>query len=262
MRQTIIAITALLLMLLTLPASADNPELKEVKLTFSPEIIDVSAGIEVNVIKGSPERIEIRSKELDQIICEPDPTTGAIKLGRKMKLFDGHDAKCTALIVTAHPDLIKKINCSSGSSLEMDREVGHLGKKLELTASSGAEIDIRSDGHTLIAKASSGSEIEVHGDFHYLKASSGSGSDIEVIGRYDEAEFSVSSGSDIEASGEAKMVRATASSFSDFSGVDLITKEADLKASSGADISLTCTGRCDKTESSGGDIRVHTSARH
>lgn len=106
-------------------------------------------------------------------------------------------------------------------------------------------------------RASSGSEINgqsiIKSEDLNLSASSGADMNVEVLCR--DLTVKVSSGSEIKLKGKASSFSGSASSGSEISGEKLQVLSAIAQASSGADIKITVKENLDAKASSGGSIR-------
>jgi len=114
-----------------------------------------------------------------------------------------------------------------------------------LTASSGAEVDVRGAFRgDLVVKASSGSEITVQNvEGGAVTAQASSGSDLEIAGRCTTLKAHASSGADLHARG-------------------LRCETAEVRASSGSDVSLLVTQSVTGAASSGSGINVRGRPAH
>jgi hypothetical protein len=90
-----------------------------------------------------------------------------------------------------------------------------------------------------------------------LELSTSSGSDMELDVDTQVIECSTSSGSDLRLSGNTNKLYAEASSGSDIKARNLNAKISDLRASSGADITVNTTEELYAKASSGGDIKYY-----
>lgn len=90
-----------------------------------------------------------------------------------------------------------------------------------------------------------------------LELSTSSGADMEVSVDASVVDCSASSGSDLRVSGRTNKLYANASSGSDIKAGDLISETCDAKASSGADITVNATAELTAKASSGADIKYY-----
>ncbi len=107
--------------------------------------------------------------------------------------------------------------------------------------------------------ASSGSEVTatnvINSEFLTLDASSGADIIVDVFSK--ELYLDCSSGADIEVTGKAKTLNANASSGSDIDAKELSVSEGTVKASSGADVTITVLKKLEATASSGGHVSYY-----
>lgn len=90
-----------------------------------------------------------------------------------------------------------------------------------------------------------------------LELSTTSGSDMELDIEATSVTCDSSSGSDLKLSGTADYLVAEASSGSDIKAGNLVTKTAEVRASSGADITVNATEKLTAKSGSGGDVKYY-----
>jgi len=90
-----------------------------------------------------------------------------------------------------------------------------------------------------------------------LEVKSNSGADVKVEVEAESISCSTSSGADIKISGTADSLEAKASSGSDIHARDLVVKDCNASASSGADVTVTVTEKLVANSSSGGDVNYY-----
>ncbi|MFW5756228.1 MAG: head GIN domain-containing protein [Tangfeifania sp.] len=107
--------------------------------------------------------------------------------------------------------------------------------------------------------ASSGSDVKSENILkgEELKVDVSSGSDVNLDVVYKEVTLSSSSGSDARLSGRAKYFTAGSSSGSDINARDLEAQVCKVRASSGADATVTATDELYASASSGADVRYY-----
>lgn len=105
-------------------------------------------------------------------------------------------------------------------------------------------------------KASSGSSVISENSIqtNSLDLDASSGSSMKIYANADKISTESSSGAHINVSGKSKTLICSASSGSSINAGDLKTKNATVKASSGANIDVNVTGELTAKASSGGDI--------
>lgn len=106
-------------------------------------------------------------------------------------------------------------------------------------------------------KATSGSDVYSTNtiDVANLELNSTSGADIKLDVKTNSLECHSTSGSDIELSGSTKTLIASATSGSEIDASDLNAETSNVKATSGADISVNTSKALTAKATSGGDIR-------
>jgi len=90
-----------------------------------------------------------------------------------------------------------------------------------------------------------------------LELSTSSGSDMELDVDAEKVSCDSSSGSDLKLSGKTNKLYAEASSGSDIKAGDLSAVSSEVKASSGADITVNTSNELVAKASSGGDIKYY-----
>jgi len=106
-------------------------------------------------------------------------------------------------------------------------------------------------------KATSGSDVYSANTIEVanLELNSTSGAEIELAVKTETLECHSTNGSDIKLSGSTKTLTASATSGSDIDASDLIAETSNVKATSGADISVNTSKALTAKATSGGDIR-------
>lgn len=178
--------------------------------------ISSSAGIDVYISQGSTEHVEVVSSQKSIKDIKTEVENGILKIYYAHKegfhWFSVHVNRTMKVYVTAKD--LESIAASSGSNVYGQTKIN--SPKLDLSASSGA--DLRLDVASSILKCD------------------------------------VSSGSDAELKGTATEFTGSASSGANIKAVHLLTDSSTVHASSGADIKLTVNKVLKASASSGGDI--------
>ena len=106
-------------------------------------------------------------------------------------------------------------------------------------------------------KATSGSDVYSTNTIEVanLELKSTSGSDIKLDVKTESLDCYSTSGSDMELSGSTNLFTASATSGSDINASDLLAETSNVKATSGADISVNTSKALTAKATSGGDIR-------
>jgi hypothetical protein len=107
--------------------------------------------------------------------------------------------------------------------------------------------------------STSGSDIVSTNTIHAnnLELNSSSGSDMKLDINTNSLYCNSSSGSDLKLSGKTEKLFAEASSGSDIKAADLITESSQVKATSGADITVNTAKELTADANSGGDIKYY-----
>ncbi len=149
---------------------------------------------------------------------------------------------------------ISAISASSASRVTVETEIK--SPKLMLDASSAANINItKSDVGTCSIDASSAANVEgaIKADNCVIDMSSAS--DVNVALLAVKCDVTASSASSATISGEAGDIEITVSSAAKVDAMDLNARNADVSASSGGSIKITCMKSIDASASSGGSVK-------
>lgn len=214
--------------------------------------IDTSSGIRVEYTQGSVTSVTLTAP--DNIIDDVEVTVknGELNCGMKTKRRVNKP-----ITVTVTSPGVDELDASSGSSIKIVDGLDMPGAEMEISASSGARIDINNiSAESIEGEASSGSALRIDGAKATTMAystSSGSSMRVESITAGSVTGKS-SSGSSMGLSGTSKYVELRASSGSSLSGRSLIAETGLLKSSSGASVSGNVKGSCEIEKSSGGSV--------
>lgn len=180
--------------------------------------ISVSASINAEIVKGNKNSILITAYEVDLDKVETEIRDGTLKVGMKSKNWNGSWSKRKKVnVVITYTEDPDYISVSASADL--------IAKDI-----------IQSD--KLELKVSSSGDLILEVDVNSLKAS-------------------VSSSGDIDISGSANSADVSVSSSGDFTGKKLKVQNADLSASSSADISIHVDGNLKARASSSADIEYY-----
>lgn len=149
---------------------------------------------------------------------------------------------------------ISAISASSASKVTVQAEIKT--PKLMLDASSAANINItKSDVGTCSIDASSAANVEgaIKADNCVIDMSSAS--DVNVALLAVKCDVTATSAASATLSGEAGDIEITVSSAAKVDAMDLNTRNADVSASSGGSIKITCMKSIDASASSGGSVK-------
>lgn len=172
--------------------------------------IRAAEGVDVYLKPGNKEavRVEVQGIDLDDVLTEVS--------GRRLKIHldDGRHRNHSVKVYITFVEL-EEISASSAASVYSDGTIK--SRKLDLSVSSAADIDI----------------------------------DVEV----DELEADASSAGDVELSGKANSISASASSAGGVDAFDLEAKSVNARASSGGNVKVYAVNEINARASSGGSIR-------
>ena len=174
--------------------------------------IEVSRGIEVYLTQGNSESIEVEADENLQEIIITEVRNNVLEIYADENI---RHSKSKKVYVTFRD--ISNISTSSGSDVMSTNTIN--ANNLELSSSSGSEIELDIVTET-------------------VSCDSSSGSDIKLTGKTDKLHAQASSGSDINAS-------------------NLSAMSSQVKASSGAGIKVNTSKELIAKASSGGDIKYY-----
>ena len=149
---------------------------------------------------------------------------------------------------------ISAISASSASRVTVETEIK--SPKLMLDASSAANINItKSDVGTCSIDASSAANVEgaIKADNCVIDMSSAS--DVNVALLAVKCDVTATSAASATLSGEAGDIEITVSSAAKIDAMDLNARNADVSASSGGSIKITCMKSIDASASSGGSVK-------
>lgn len=211
--------------------SSTSAQTKESRDVSGFNAIDVSEGIEVVLTIGDTESVEVTAPEdyIDMVITEVSGTELNIYIkGNNI----GNKGRNVVVNVVAKE--IQDIESSSGSSVKTTNTIKT--EELEISVSSGADVNIACDVNEVSISASSGAGAKVHGTANSVDAGASSGSHIkagDLIAQ--DVEADVSSGGSISVHAE---------------------KQIDADASSGGSVSYSGSPELvDVEKSSGGSVR-------
>lgn len=214
MKQLSHIIVALLATLLTITIGyGQNTETRDLSAFHG---ISVSSSVSAEIMKGSENKIEIRTQGVETEKVDSDISNGILKVGMKRNWSKGGNwtKRTRVKVKITYTDELDYIGAGSSSDLVSNDVI--TSDNLEVKVSSSADMAI---------------EVDVN-----------------------ELEISTSSSADLEIEGTANKAEVSASSSSDIDGRDLTVKHANIKASSSADISIGVTDSIKAKASSSADI--------
>jgi hypothetical protein len=168
-----------------------------------------SSGLDVFLEEGSENKVVVEADSNLHEYIETEVSNGVLKI-RTTKNINRAKSKKVYVTYTS----LNTVEASSGADVIASDVIR--AEKLDLSSSSGADLELEIDAREVMVKCSSGADIKVTGRAKYLTADASSGSDINARNL------------------EATKVRAEVSSGADI--VVNVVESLDAKASSGGDI--------------------------
>ncbi|MFT6865676.1 MAG: hypothetical protein ACJA08_000499 [Cyclobacteriaceae bacterium] len=208
--------------------AAQNTETRNLKAF---KTVSVSQGINTYLSEGSTESARIvvsGNLDLEDVLTDVDGS-GELDIS-----LDGNNFRNVDVKVYVTYRKLEGLKASSAGSIQVRDDVS-CDCTFEIDVSSAGEVEIDLKANSVELEASSAGNIEANIEAMEIEASASSAGEIEIEGKVREIEVQVSSSGD-------------------FSGYDLISESANLRASSGGSINLTVTKEIVARASSGGSI--------
>ena len=214
--------------------------------------IETSRAVHLVVEKRSGREaiIEADDNIMPYVIVEVDG--GCLNVGIDDNIKSLNDV--TVKVTVPSDGNISAISASSASRVTVETEIK--SPKLMLDASSAANINItKSDVGTCSIDASSAANVEgaIKADNCVIDMSSAS--DVNVALLAVKCDVTATSAASATLSGEAGDIEITVSSAAKVDAMDLNARNADVSASSGGSIKITCMKSIDASASSGGSVK-------
>lgn len=214
--------------------------------------IETSRAVHLVVEKRSGREaiIEADDNIMPYVIVEVDG--GCLNVGIDDDIKSLNDV--TVKVTVPSDGNISAISASSASRVTVETEIKT--PKLMLDASSAANINItKSDVGTCSIDASSAANVEgaIKADNCVIDMSSAS--DVNVALLAVKCDVTATSAASATLSGEAGDIEITVSSAAKVDAMDLNARNADVSASSGGSIKITCMKSIDASASSGGSVK-------
>lgn len=214
--------------------------------------IETSRAVHLVVEKRSGREaiIEADDNIMPYVIVEVDG--GCLNVGIDDDIKSLNDV--TVKVTVPSDGNISAISASSASRVTVETEIK--SPKLMLDASSAANINItKSDVGTCSIDASSAANVEgaIKADNCVIDMSSAS--DVNVALLAVKCDVTATSAASATLSGEAGDIEITVSSAAKVDAMDLNARNADVSASSGGSIKITCMKSIDASASSGGSVK-------
>lgn len=214
--------------------------------------IETSRAVHLVVEKRSGREaiIEADDNIMPYVIVEVDGGCLNVGIDNEIKSLNNVTVKVTV----PSDGNISAISASSASRVTVETEIK--SPKLMLDASSAANINItKSDVGTCSIDASSAANVEgaIKADNCVIDMSSAS--DVNVALLAVKCDVTATSAASATLSGEAGDIEITVSSAAKVDAMDLNARNADVSASSGGSIKITCMKSIDASASSGGSVK-------
>lgn len=214
--------------------------------------IETSRAVHLVVEKRSGREaiIEADNNIMPYVIVEVDGGCLTVSIDNEIKSLNDVTVKVTV----PSDGNISAISASSASKVTVQAEIKT--PKLMLDASSAANINItKSDVGTCSIDASSAANVEgaIKADNCVIDMSSAS--DVNVALLAVKCDVTATSAASATLSGEAGDIEITVSSAAKVDAMDLNARNADVSASSGGSIKITCMKSIDASASSGGSVK-------
>lgn len=221
-----------LFLLLIIIASCDAAPVRDTanRKLSSFSKISVGEGIEVILQKDSVEGVTIETENIavEDVLTEVD--------GGELRIhLEGDNHRNVDVKVYVTYKMLNGVSVSSAASISAKEKIT-AGEDFEIGASSAGDLALEVQAEDVEVNVSSSGEANLTVTASTLEANVSSAGEISISGFADYAEVQTSS------SGE-------------FNGLDFSADEAELQASSGADIKVTVNERMNARASSGGSIR-------
>lgn len=191
--------------------------------------IRVSNGLELHLFQGSKNKISVETDENLQEIIITEVKDGVLKIYAEKNIWK---SKARKVYVTFKS--LESLTATSGSDVYTKETIKV--DNIEISTTSGADINISINANSIETSATSGSDIEVSGTANNHTTRATSGASIEAYQlRSKNVTAKVTSGADINVyASESINARATSGGDIDYRGNP---KNVDKKESSGGDIS-------------------------
>ena len=200
--------------------------------------VTVHEGITAILSKGSSEsaKVEATGVELSDVLTEVNGST------LKIHMKEGNFRNRNVTVYVTFRE-ISGLHASSAGSIEVTDAITVNGNFSASASSAGSvRVDVTSAKDADLDVSSSG--------------------DIDIKIKANRITAELSSSGDIDISGSCNELEVDSSSAGDFDGYELVTKKADLDASSGSGIKVTVTDELDADASSGATIRYRGAPKY
>ena len=194
------------------------------------EAVDVSAGLEVILIQDSVYKVVVEADENLQDVIKTEVSHGKLKIFPETSIRHAASRKIYVTIKTIHA-------LEAGSGAEVKSKMELKLPSLEISVSSGANIDLALNSNKLGVEGSSGGRIKLSGSAENLDVDGSSGVEIRMTDLHSNyCNAGASSGANLKVSVSEKLT-AKASSGGQIK-VSGNPKERNIEKSSGGDVSF------------------------
>lgn len=210
--------------------------------------INASEGLNVFLKQGKENKVVVKADENLHEYILTEVKDGTLNIHVKNNYNIGR-ADSKDIYVTLVD--INSLKASSGCSVATELLVL---KNLDVSCSSGADVNVEVDSEMLSCSSSSGSECTLKGKSKEAKLTCSSGADMDININATALSCNASSGSDIVLTGTVKNLTVDCSSSADIEAFGLMAETCKAEASSGSEISVSVSKELIAHASSGGDI--------
>ncbi|MEY8848407.1 head GIN domain-containing protein [Psychroserpens sp. XS_ASV72] len=176
------------------------------------DAIEVSRGLDVYLTQGTTESVKVQADENLQDIIITEVENGVLHIYSEENISYAASKKIMVSL-----DNLERLSTSSGSDVMSTGMISVTS--LEISSSSGSDVELDVEAETIICEASSGSDIKL--------------------------------------SGTTKSFTAEASSGSDIKAENLKAETTRAEANSGADVTVNTSKKLTASANSGGDVKYY-----
>ena len=225
---------------------------KEFNLSTFQEVT-LANGWDVKLVQANENKLVVKANEnlIDELKISEDDSS--LKISTKSK--DNISRADFKLITLYFSGDLKTLKASSGVNLFAQEQLNF--NDIEITSSSGSDVELNVETQKLNCSSSSGSDMILKISSTDVVASSSSGSDLEITGKSNSIKANSSSGSSLNLKGYTKSLTAKSSSGSKLDTKDLKAINVNATASSGSSIEVYPIETLVANSSSGSDIKYY-----
>lgn len=194
--------------------------------------LKVSCGVEATITEDIPGKLVVEADEkIIAYVRTSVDKEGTLHLTLDPKGINNRN--CDVRISVPKPETLRSVTALSGSKVTSRTVV--TTTTLNVRASSGSEVEIACESDGCVLSASSGAEIKAN----------------LSVGR---CAIEAHSGAEVNAKGRAAACKISAMSGASCKARNLVTERTEARASSGAEIRITCNETLEADASSGGSV--------